>query len=64
MVEIDECICRPKALAKLFTGDNFPRRFQKHREQKKRLLLQPHFAAAFAHLSGAHVYFEIRETDQ
>jgi hypothetical protein len=64
MVEIDERICGPKAFAKFFTGDDFPRRFQKHCEQKKRLFLEPHFVAVFSHLSGAQVHFEIRETHQ
>jgi hypothetical protein len=30
VVKIDEGIGRPKALAKFFTGDDFPRVFQEH----------------------------------
>jgi hypothetical protein len=30
MVEIDKRIFRPEALAKFFTGDDFPRAFQEH----------------------------------
>jgi hypothetical protein len=64
MVKIDECICRPKALAEFFTGNDFPRRFQKHGQEQERLFLQPYFAAVSAQLSGAKIHFEIGKSYQ
>src|SRR5215469_609044 len=61
MVEINEGVRRPKAFAKILTGDNFPRRFQEGRKEQKRLFLQPDLTAILSQLAGAEVYFEIRK---
>ena len=58
----DEGIGRPEVLLKFFTGDDFPRRFQKYGQEQIRLFLQPYFTSLFSHLSGAQVYFEIAKS--
>jgi hypothetical protein len=64
MVEIDECVRRPQAFAKIFPRDDLPGRFHKCGQHQEWLFLQSYLAAISSQLSGTQIYFEMGESDQ
>jgi len=64
MVEIDEGILRPEALAKFFTSDDVTRGLQQDGQKQKRLFLQPDSTAFSSQLASSQIYLEICETYQ
>ena len=58
VVEIDECIRRPKLLLQLFSRDYFARALQQQGEYLKGLTLQAQLHSILAEFTGAEVKFE------
>jgi hypothetical protein len=55
VVEVNEGVGRPQAMAKIIPGDHFSRLLQQQGEDLQRLLLQLHLQSIPAQLSGAKV---------
>ena len=58
VVEVNECISRPQAMAQIVASDDFSRLFQKQRQYLERLLLDLDLDAAPAEFAGVQVKFE------
>ena len=62
MVEVNESVGRPEALAQFLSRDNHSRSFQQDRQNAKWLVLQTQTTSIFAKLTGIKVGFENSET--
>jgi hypothetical protein len=63
MVEVDECVRRPKLIAQFFSSNNVPWSFKQRGQHLKWLLLQPYFLSPLAQFPRLQVHFERTEPD-
>ena len=62
MIEIDEGLGRPQAIADFFPGDGLAGTFEQHRQNLKRLLLKPDSDSPLPQLAGAKIDLEHGKT--